>query len=95
MARSGTVRVRLPRALLQYWSGPASIDVEGTNLKDALSHIEGYSEGLLSRILDDQGRIRRHVAVFLNGTLLNSKDPDSVALRPGDEVHIVPAVSGG
>lgn len=94
-AAAPTVSLRLPRALLQYWGGPASIDVEGRNLAEALAGLEERVSGLAGRILDDQGQVRQHVAVFVNGDLIDGRDPSAVPLRPGDRVQIVPAVSGG
>lgn len=93
--RSGRVTIRFPRVLLQYWTGPAKIDVDGETLAEAFAKVNDQAPGLSSRILDDQGRIRRHVAIFVNGTMLTDKDPSVVALNKGDEVHVVPSVSGG
>lgn len=95
MAANGAIRLRLPRVLLQYWTGPATVDVDGRTLAEAFAHLEEGSAGLRSRILDDQGQIRRHVAIFVNGAMVTSKDPTAIALHPGDEVHVVPSVSGG
>jgi molybdopterin converting factor small subunit len=43
-------------------------------------------------MVDEQGRIRRHVRVFVNGD--QAKDL-ALPLRAGDEVIIVQALSGG
>jgi sulfur-carrier protein len=92
---SGRVSVRLPRALLQYWDGPPELDVEAKTLAETLEQLEKLVPGLGGRIQDDQGRLRRHVAVFVNGAMLEETDPSAVALKAGDSVRIVPAVSGG
>ena len=91
----GRVTIRFPRVLLQYWTGPAKVEVAGNTLAEALASVNAKAPGLSTRILDDQGRIRRHVAIFVNGTMLDGKDPSAVSLRSGDEVHVVPSVSGG
>lgn len=95
VAATGRVTIRFPRVLLQYWTGPAKVDVDATTLAQAFTSVNEKAPGLSSRILDDQGRIRRHVAIFVNGTMLDGKDPSIVPLGPGDEVHVVPSVSGG
>ncbi|HEX9816315.1 MAG TPA: MoaD/ThiS family protein [Candidatus Thermoplasmatota archaeon] len=92
---SGRVTIRFPRVLLQYWTGPAKVDVDGKTLAEAFAHVNDQAPGLAARILDDQGQIRRHVAIFVNGTMLTGKDPSAVSLQGGDEVHVVPSVSGG
>lgn len=92
---TGTVSVRLPRALIQYWEGPPSLEVQAATLADALERIDEQVPGLGRRIRDDQGRLRQHVAVFVNGGMVEERDPSAVRLNEGDAVRIVPAVSGG
>lgn len=91
----GTVNVRLPRALLQFWSGPAMMDLDARSLSEAFSRMEERVPGLSGRILDDQGRVRRHVMIFVNDERVEGGDPSRVPLRPGDRLHVVPSVSGG
>ncbi|MBI2077872.1 MAG: MoaD/ThiS family protein [Euryarchaeota archaeon] len=92
---NGAVTIRLPRALLQYWSGPSTVAVDGRTLAEAFSALERRAPGLGARILDEQGQIRRHVAVFVNDTMVEGRDPSTVPLRAGDRVFVAPAVSGG
>ena len=92
---AGLVNIRLPRALLAYWSGPASLEVGGRTLAAAIDAVEAQHPGLGARILDDQGSVRQHVAVFINGEISVDRVAAQIPLRPGDRVQIVPAVSGG
>ncbi|HLE46942.1 MAG TPA: MoaD/ThiS family protein [Candidatus Thermoplasmatota archaeon] len=92
---SGAVTIRLPRALLQYWSGPSTVEVERGTLAQAFEGLERRAPGLATRLVDEQGQIRRHVAVFVNDTMVDGRDPAAVTLRAGDRVFIAPAVSGG
>lgn len=92
---TGTVTVRLPQALLQFWPGPASSNVFGTNLAEVVASLEAASAGLGSRLLDEQGRVRRHIAVFVNGEMVREREASAVTVRPVDRIQIVPSVSGG
>lgn len=94
-AAAGIVSIRLPRALLEYWSGPATVELSSRTLAEAFAGLEERAPGLRGRIVDDQGRIRRHVAVFINRELVEHRHPAAISLRPGDTVQIVPSVSGG
>jgi molybdopterin converting factor small subunit len=94
-ASGANISVRLSRALTEYWTGPPSVDVHGSTLAEALGDLDARVPGISARILDDQGRIRQHVAVFLNQEYLRHPDPAAVSLREGDRIHIVPSVSGG
>lgn len=89
------VRVLLPRSLQQYWEGEPSVDVEGQTLAEVLAALSRARPGLAERVLDDQGRVRRHVLVFVNQEAVGHLAPASVPVRAGDVVHILPAVSGG
>ena len=89
------VRVLLPRSLQAYWSGPSALEVEGRHLGEVFAALGAAHPGLAERVLDDQGRVRRHVQVFLNQEPVGRREPASVAVRGGDVVHILPAVSGG
>jgi len=46
-------------------------------------------------VLDDQGRIRRHVAVFVGGEQLRDPATQSDAVADGDEITVMQALSGG
>jgi molybdopterin converting factor small subunit len=46
-------------------------------------------------ICDDTGAVRRHVNLFVNRDHVRDRDGLETALAPGDEIIIIPAVSGG
>jgi molybdopterin converting factor small subunit len=50
---------------------------------------------LYRNICDEQGTVRRHLNVFVNSNNMRDLDGVATTLTPGDEVTIVPAVSGG
>lgn len=90
------VRVLLPRSLQAYWDGAsASMEVEARTLAEVFAALGAARPGLAERVLDDQGRVRRHVQVFLNEEPVGQRPPASVPVKGGDVVHILPAVSGG
>ena len=46
-------------------------------------------------VLDDQGEVRKHVKVLVDGRNLRDRRRLSDALDPGSEVHVFQALSGG
>ena len=50
---------------------------------------------LRSYILDDQGRLRRHVNVFVGGQMVADRLALSDPVGPRDEIYVLQALSGG
>ena len=46
-------------------------------------------------VFDDQGHIRKHVAVFVNQTMLSDRESLSQMLISGDKVLVIQALTGG
>jgi len=46
-------------------------------------------------VLDDQGHIRKHVAVFINKTMVLDRQNLDRAVAPGDAVLVIQALTGG
>jgi sulfur-carrier protein len=69
--------------------------VLAATLRDALRAAFATAPGLEHYVLDDQGHIRKHVAVFVNGEMITNRQDLSVALKVADEVMVVQALSGG
>jgi sulfur carrier protein ThiS len=71
------------------------IETAGTTVMAALQQVFARFPRLHGYILDDQERLRRHVAVFVDGERLPGDDPRRMAVRPGAEIHVLQALSGG
>ena len=67
------------------------MESQGATVRAALAEIEGVRH----RVLDDQGRVRVHVNLFVNGAHIRDLDGLDTAVQDGDEITILPAVSGG
>ena len=50
---------------------------------------------LRSYVLDDQDRVRRHVAIYVNGDRIADRDRLSDPVTDADEVFVFQALSGG
>jgi len=51
--------------------------------------------GIRQRVLDDQGSIRRHVNVFVDGENVRFTNGNTTQVTHASEVRIYPAFSGG
>lgn len=65
------------------------------SLRQVLDAALAAAPGLAHYVLDDQRCIRKHVAVFVNQTLVQDRVHLDFALQAGDRVRVIQALSGG
>ncbi len=71
------------------------IEVGAADVCEALAKACMDRPLLKGYILDDQGRLRRHVAVYVNGQPVKDRIALSDRIRPDDEIAVFQALSGG
>ena len=79
------------RGALREKAGRAEVEVDGASVGELLAELERAHPALGGWILDERGRLRRHINVFVNGEL----EGEDAAVRPEDRVDVLPAISGG
>ena len=80
---------------LQRHAAAPPVTVPAESLQSLLSAAFEQQPALQSYVLDEQGCVRKHVAVFLNGRLLHDRKRLNVPLVAEDRVYIAQALSGG
>jgi molybdopterin synthase sulfur carrier subunit len=88
------VLVRIPPALRAYTDGHDEVVLEARDARSLVDRLDDAFPGIRERIVDETGRRREYVNVFVNEDLVRSP-LDEVRLGPGDIVHILPSVAGG
>ena len=79
------------RAPLSELCGGRTHAVAGDTVGEVLVALERDHPPIAGWVLDERGRIREHVNVFVNGTQGEERTP----VRPDDHVHVLPAITGG
>jgi sulfur-carrier protein len=69
--------------------------VPGSTVRAVLDQVFAVEPRLRSYILDDQDRVRRHVAVYVNGDRIADRERLSDSVGDDDEVFVFQALSGG
>lgn len=88
-----TITVRLPQQLREFAKGQPTLTFEATTtVRELLRELDATWPGVGRRVLDEQGSIRRHVHVYVGDERVAAL---TQPLQDGDEVTILPAVSGG
>ena len=86
--------VLFTRALERFLPAPTAA-VEGATVAAALAAVFASRPALRGYVLDDQGALRRHVAVYINGRLVSDRTGLSDPVGPRDEIYVFQALSGG
>jgi molybdopterin synthase sulfur carrier subunit len=88
------VTVKIPTQLRAATGGEAQVEVEGSNVGEALDAVFDAYGDLRERITQD-GTLRRFVNVYVSGEDIRFQQGLETELEEGDEVTILPAVAGG
>ena len=94
------VQVRIPGLLRSYTAGAECVEIEvpvaagggQPRLADGLAALDTRFPGLRFRIIDEQGNIRPHIKLFVDGAQSRHL---GAPLPAGAELMIVGALSGG
>lgn len=86
------MKVLIPSPLHAYTHGQRWVDAQGDSLAAVLDDLDRQFPGIRFRMVDEQGRARPHMRIFVNGAAVFDL---SMALRDTDEIGIVQALSGG
>lgn len=70
-------------------------EVEAGTVGEALGAVFATRPQLRGYVLDDQGAVRRHVAVYVNGAALRDRQTLSDPVGPRDEIYVFQALTGG
>jgi molybdopterin synthase sulfur carrier subunit len=94
------VEVHVPTSLRAFAGGASKLRLEVeeyATLGSVFERLHVAHPGVVERALDEQGRVREHVNVFVDGESVRAGSKLGLAtpVKAGTEVWILPAVSGG
>lgn len=69
--------------------------VAGGTVRETLEAVFERLPALRGYLLDDQGRCRQHVAIFVDGRQVTDRAALAEPVRPDSHVYIMQALSGG
>ena len=87
-------QVKFTQNLQRYLDVP-ECEVEATTVRGALDAVFQENPRLKGYVLDDQGRLRQHVAIFINGQMIEDRLQMSDSIQPESELFVMQALSGG
>jgi sulfur-carrier protein len=83
--------VSLRGPLRKLAGGSSEHELTGATVLELLRALEQRHPALAGWILDERGRIRRHINVYVNG----DRGAEDTTVEPGGRVEVLPAITGG
>jgi sulfur-carrier protein len=90
-----SVSVRIPTILRAYTDGVAEVTAESGTLRDVIAGLDATYPGIGARILDEGGKLRRFVNVYVGEEDVRLAQGLDTQVPPGIKVSVIPAVAGG
>ena len=90
-----SINVKIPTILRTYTGGSADVTVTGATLSEALADLDVQFPGIGPRVLDDEGKLRRFVNVYVNDDDVRFLEDLQTPTPDGASISIIPAVAGG
>lgn len=87
-------RISFTDSLRRHLEAPSD-EVSGGTVGEVLEAVFRKNPRLRSYILDDQGALREHVVVFLDGAKLKDGLSLSQPVREASELYVMQALTGG
>ncbi len=86
--------VRFTRNIQRHVSCP-TLDVAGGTLREVLENYFQTNEQVRGYVLDDQGRLRQHMVIFVDGDQVHDRDNLNDPVAMGSVIDVLQALSGG
>jgi molybdopterin converting factor small subunit len=89
------IRVRIPTILRSYTAGAAEVTAAPGTLREVIAGLDASYPGIAGRLLDDNGKLRRFVNVYVAEEDVRFTDGLDTVVPEGAQVSVIPAVAGG
>jgi len=90
-----TINVYIPTPFVKFTNGQSNIIVQKTNVLDALNEVVKSYKQMEQLLFDTDGNLPEHINVYVNNQEIDSLEGLKTNLEDGDQVAIIPALSGG
>lgn len=73
----------------------AGMDADGLTVREVLARVFAAQDRLGAYVLDDQGALRKHMTILIDGRRISDRERLSDAVSPSSEIWVMQALSGG
>jgi molybdopterin/thiamine biosynthesis adenylyltransferase/rhodanese-related sulfurtransferase/molybdopterin converting factor small subunit len=89
------ITVSIPTPLRGFTGGRDTIELPGDTVGQVLDGLLAAHAGLRRHLMQEDGRLRSFVNLYLNETDIRHLSSTATPVRPGDVLTIVPSIAGG
>lgn len=89
-----SVEVEIASVFRSYFDGEKNITTQGSTIGECLKYLSGKYPSTRKMFADDDGSLRKHFEVYLNGENTHHTGPDT-PVNEGDKIELVYIIQGG
>ena len=87
--------LRIPTPLRAYTSGQSEVNVNGTNIAEALADLTAQYPAIQPHLFNEGGDLRPFVNLFVGERNIRDLQGVNTPVNEGDRVMLVPSIAGG
>ena len=87
--------VKFTSALKRFYPNLNTLDIPGATIAEILNALETPYPGLKDYLVDETGKLRQHVNIFIGKELIEDTIQLQDTVQANDEIYILQALSGG
>ncbi len=92
---SSEVTVMIPPPLREFTDGASEVNAAGNTISDLIENLDRDHPGIKERICTEDNELRKFLKIHRNDENIRHQDELETELDEGDEISIIPAISGG
>lgn len=70
-------------------------EVDGATVREVLDAVFAQNPPVRSYVLDDQGAVRKHMTIFVDGQMIRDRAQLSDTVEPASSIYVFQSLSGG
>ncbi|HEU4487697.1 MAG TPA: ubiquitin-like small modifier protein 1 [Actinomycetota bacterium] len=88
-------QVKIPTQLRSLTGDEPEVEAQGGTVSEIVDNLEARYPGLKERLVDDSGKLRRFVNIYVNDEDVRFLNGIGTEVPDGARLSIIPAVAGG
>lgn len=87
--------LRIPTPLRPFTSGKSEINVNGSNISEALADLTEQYPAIKQHLFNENGQLRPFVNLFLGENNIKDLQGVDTPIKDGDKLVLIPSIAGG